>query len=287
MAFLLKKNTLLMCLMAFLAFNEAFSQKIGIKLNTGFSRMGSSALKKSMEDLYLEDPYLVESGANSGIGSNWGVGVFYEYTFGEKISGIVEPAISFSRSNIFITTDRSFYENNQGFNHRISSQAEFRMAYINMPFLAKYTLHATKGFYAVGGLGMNIFVKSRINSYEEYIQTPYSDGVVGESNVEKIENTAKLTKFSPVRFDFILGVGKSARLLKRDIDFDIRYNLPLSRTPLYTSDPAFTENSLNNYVFSQEGKEMTEDFSYRNIRNFNLSTFTFTIRYSLYTFNEE
>ncbi|MFN6945918.1 MAG: outer membrane beta-barrel protein, partial [Cytophagaceae bacterium] len=257
------------------------------KISAGGSRLGSSHLKTNLRNLQHFSPLLVESGSSSGVGSNLAVGLFYEKTISDVFAIYTDPSVCFSRSNIYITkVERHMYENEDyqfGYNHRISSKASFRFGYLSIPLLAKYTFAYNQGYYVLGGFAANFVFKGRLFSDEEVVMASYAYSEVDHTEADRVKNNAKIDHFSPIRFDFIIGVGRLVRFLRRDMFMELRYNLPFTRTNLYTSDSDFFENTFNNNIFSKDGQEISN--LGRPIRNFNLSSVNFSIRYTLKRFN--
>ncbi|WMJ73551.1 outer membrane beta-barrel protein [Cytophagaceae bacterium ABcell3] len=260
------------------------AQKVGIKLGGGLSRLGSSHLMNSMQNRTEENSSLEHAGANPGYGGHYSIGIFGEHIFSPSFSLLSDPSVNFTRSKIFLTTvSENFYEADgalHGSSRRISSSGSFRFGYVSVPILAKYAFPHNRRTYALGGFAANFVFRGRFQSHEKNMFSVYEYDAINNTYIEEKSAEAQVTDFNPVRFDFILGIGSATRLLRRDMFIELRYNLPLTRTPLVVGDIA--ESTYNNFIFTESGRAAALDQAPQYpLSNFNLSTLTFTIRYTL------
>ncbi len=253
----------------------------------GFLR--SSHLKESVEAQKSVDG-LSQYNYHTNLRAGIGFGGYVEHYFTHTISVLVEPTINFIDCRSYLNSSKSNLDSTQsGTINRTNSQSDIHLAYVNLPFLCKYVFNNRNKFYAVAGPSINFFFTPHIFSKETGVLSTYSNGTLQNSAITPENNIAKLNSFNKVNLNFILGVGKTFHLngRGRDLNVELRYNLPITSTTAYSNSGSFANNTLNNSVFSSAGKAVVETaVPQYKLDNFRYSSISVSIGFTLFEFEK-
>lgn len=281
----MKKYFILFCIIVLVSINS-FSQTIfGVKANPTLGFLRSSHLKESVAEQKNLDG-LSQYNYHTAPRLGFGFGGYVEHYFTGNISGLFEPTINFADCRSYLNSTKNNLDNTQsGTINTIHSQVDIHLAYFNLPILFKYVFDHRNKFYAVAGPSVNLFFTPHILSKETNDTSTYSNGTLVTSAISSENNRAKLNSFSKVNLNFILGVGKTFHLngRGRDMNVELRYNLPITHTTAYTNSASFAENTYNNSVYSSAGKAAVEaQVPQYKLDNFRYSSFSISIGFTLF-----
>lgn len=163
----------------------------------------------------------------------------------------------------------------------ITSEAQLKFTYFNFPLLAKYSFEK---IYALGGLSFNFIGKHEITSNETKKTETFSGNILTDTKIETRAVTAELNVFKTSRADFVLGIGTFFDVADRKLSLDLRYNLPLTKSEMYTTGIAYNDNTFkNNEHFDVWGKIDAElDAPQYPITDFKMSTIIISVSYTLF-----
>jgi hypothetical protein len=275
-----KEAVLLIFVMLLFSFTS-YSQQIekGAILNLGLGNIRSNNLNKLVGTFKQNDTLITTSDAHSSLGGSIGIGGWVRYPLNPKLSLLAELSLNYQSSKIFINyVWDSLDVNKSGTKHRISSDASIRMFYINLPILLRYKVFENKQYYVLGGLTFNITPHPHIKSYEEDITTQYLNDMTYKTTVVKVNEKATLDKYGALNMFLTLGVEKGFR---KKMFLSFKFNLPINASTLYTSNSSFYNNSLNNALFSAQGKMMAEGFTHILLNDFKRTSFVFSVNYKI------
>jgi len=264
---------------------NGFSQTIfGVKANPTFGVLRSSSLKQDVAQEKSMGHYDYFN-YHTNLRFGFGFGGYVEHFFTPAISGLFEPTINFisSHSNLNSSLD-SLDTHSTGTIYKVYSQANIHLTYFNLPFLGKYIFDHRDKFYAVAGPSINFFFTPHLFSKESTVVSSYTNGILNNSVVTPLNNNAKLNSFSKLNINFIVGVGKTFHLngRGRDMNVELRYNLPLTATSAYTTSANFAANTYNNSIYSSSGKTDVDATLPHKLDNFRYSSFTISFGFTLY-----
>jgi hypothetical protein len=260
------------------------SASAGLKINPGIGFIRSGTLNSVFGSEKNADSLVINSSARTGAGMNIGVGGFYQFNINPVLSVLAEPTINLLYSRIYINYKKEDLDiNSSGMETRISSIAKLRMFYFNVPVLAKYLFLPNKRLYAIGGFSVNINTKPHLKYEESNIVSEYSYGSIFKTNVTNASSNATLDHFNATQFNFIIGAGKNFRRALKNLSVDIRYNLPLTSSSMYTSKDIAGEASNNSIFSDKETFQVARSGNdLKRPNNFKMGLINVTIRYTFY-----
>jgi hypothetical protein len=264
---------------------EAQTITAGFKLNPSLGFMRSRTLKQASHVINNNDDHIDQYDVRSRGGFQFGIGGFFQYQVNSKVSILTDPTLNYSRSKI-TQTYRSHLvtSSNTETQHTIKSTALIKYAYINIPVMVKYELFPRQRAFISGGASVNINFTPTIESAEDSTTNYLLDGEIYETHVKKYSASAAADHFSLIGVNLHAGIGKRFLVGKYyNLELELRYQLPITSTALYTSDQGFAANTLNNSVFSESGRNAINDASGKNIDKFRVSVLSLAIRYTLFT----
>lgn len=266
--------------------HSGFSQTIfGVKANPTLGFLRSSHLKESVAEQKNLDG-LSQYNYHTTLRLGFGFGGYVEHYFTNSISGLFEPTINFADCRSFLNSSQSNLDSTRsGTINTIHSQADVHLVYFNLPVLFKYVFDHRNKFYAVAGPSVNLFFTPHILSKETNVTSSYGGGILDTSAISSANNKAKLNSFNKINLNLVLGVGKTFHLngRGRDMNVEIRYNLPITHTSAFTNSAGFATNTFNNSVYSGPGKAAIEmQVPQYKLDNFRYSSFTISIGFNLY-----
>jgi len=264
---------------------SGFSQTIfGVKANPTFGFLRSSHLKQDIAQEKSMGHYDYFN-YHTTIRFGFGFGGYVEHFFTPTISGLFEPTINFisCHSNINSSQD-SLNSQNTGSINKVYSEADIHLTYFNLPFLGKYIFDQRDKFYAIAGPAVNFFFTPHLFSKESTVYSSYTNGILESSTVTPNNNNAKLNSFSKININFIAGVGKTFHLngRGRDMNVEIRYNLPITGTSAFTNSTSYSFNTYNNSVYGYSGKSNVDSTLPHKLDNFRYSSFTISFGFTLF-----
>jgi len=269
---------------------NAYAQElsIGAKINSGAGRIHSGNLQESFKMRKSLDEDIIRWEANSKSGFNFGIGGFAEYSVNDNASLIGELTYNFSNSTIsidHIDDDVDYNGDGDGDIKTIESEATIKLSYVQLPLLAKYYFKGEAGPYAIGGFGFNFVGTPKIESSETKTKKTYDNFNLDKTTVDFRTVSADLNEFNSTRLSFIFGAGTVFELDGRNLFVDIRFNLPLNKSVMYTTDGVYHDIAYkNNEVFSGWGKvEAEAEAPAFRLEDFKMSMITVSIGYSLFT----
>ena len=257
----------------------------GPKLNFGGGMLKSKNLQKSFEVRNAKDADIVAWDVKNKPGFHFGIGGFVEYTVNNNFSVVGELTYNFLNSKINIDSEENDVDGDgNGDIKTIESEAKIKLSYLQLPVLAKYTFSDDMGLYGVGGFGLNFVSTPEIVSSETKTKEVYVNGVLIRTDIEPRSVSADLDNFKGTRLSFIVGGGITLDAGGKDLLIDIRYNLPLTKSEMYTTNWVYHDIAYdNNEVFSMWGKNDAElEAPQHRLNNFKMGTITVSIAYVLY-----
>lgn len=266
-----------------LTFSSAFSQiKIGLKLNPGLAWYRSPNMTEALDKMNEQDPQMQYSNRSVN-GLQVGLGGYAEYIKSSKLTFLTELTFNYQNTPYFITSDYDLRDaNGTGDRTQVESNAKIKGYYISVPLLTKYVLLERQRIYGIGGFSFNLMFQPKIISRETSTFTQYTvNEIVNSPNVVSTSSSAKLDGAGMFNTQFVIGAGKTFRFAGKSLDIELRYQLPLLRTSLVTSDQNFYDNTYNNQYFTKQG---TADLSTQtgvNVNDFRNGMVMFSIRYQL------
>jgi len=276
---LVKEIVLLLFIILMFSFTSFGQIEKGAILNLGLGKIKSNNLNKLVGTYKQNDTLITTSNAHSSYGGSIGIGGWVRYPLNPKLSLLAELSLNYQSSKIFINYIwDSLDVNKSGTKHRITSDASVKMFYINLPILLRYRIFENRQYYVIGGLTFNITPHPHIKSHEEDITTQYFNDMTYKSTIVKVDEKATLDKYGALNMFLTLGVEKSFR---KKLFLSFKFNLPINPSTLYTSNNSFYNNSLNNALFTSQGKMMAESYTHVLLNDFKRTSFIFSINYKI------
>lgn len=255
---------------------------LGLKIGIGDGQIASKNLRKNLNYQNQFDSNIQQWDAKNYLGVFYGFGGFIEFKLNENFSLVSEITFNHLNSRIDINYRRSDVNNNgNGEVIKIESIAKIRTSFLSVPFMFRYNF---SGSYILGGVRVNIMGNAKIISEEVKTRLPYSSGTQLESVTEERLIKGSLDKKKLFGLNLILGMGKILQVNDKSLMIDIRYNLPLTRTELYSTNSALSQYSFeNDRVFCQQGKSDAEKVApaYK-LKDFKMGLMEISIAYLLF-----
>jgi len=268
--------------------STANAQQISIcpKLNLGTGLINSKNLKKSFDIRKATDEDIITWEAKSRLGFNFGIGGFIEYAINDQFAVIGELTFNSLNTKTKIDYLEDNLDNNgDGVIETIESEAKIKLSYLQLPVLAKYYFASEKGFYAIGGFGFDFVGTPKIESSETKLKKTYINDNLDRTKPDAKFVSADLNEFNSPRISFILGTGMGLDVGGRNLLIDIRYNHPLTKSEMFTSDDLIYERNTykNNEVFDFLGKWDAElDAPQHPLNDFKMGTIVISVSLALF-----
>lgn len=270
--------------MMILAFynRHSYGQEVkGLMFNTGLATMNSSHLNSNWGRKNNEDPLVKISDAHSGHGIMVGVGLFLQYKLSDKVSLVSDFTFNYQNSAIYINYLRDSMDvNKNGFRHSISSAGKLRLYYLSVELVTKYKFWDRRRFFLLTGVGCRISAPPIFKSSEMSVYSTYKSGYLISSEVSNQSDKVTINKYNPLSVYVSFGIEKELSKKMKKFMVSINYNLTLTNSPLYSTDPDLYNKSINNKVFSSQGKNESEVNSYaKRLNNYKISAVFFSVKY--------
>jgi Outer membrane protein beta-barrel domain len=250
----MKKTLLPFCFLSVLSILVNAQISIGPKINFGGGAFHSSNFQKNLNAEKVANPYINQWDAKSKTGFNFGLGGFIQYSFNDNIALWGELTYnSFSSGYNLTYADNTITKNNKTDN--ISSTAKINTSFFSIPILFKYSFKGKTGPYALAGLRINFISKPKITSNETETTNDYSTGK-DKVTVTNFSTSSTLDVSSSSSSNLVIGGGYALEAGSKSLFIDVRYNYPISKSSMYTSNGSYGSSSnttLNNALFGIAG----------------------------------
>jgi len=260
------------------------AQKItlGAKGNIGFSRVNSVKLKDAIGIIGSQEGFW-NYYSESKFRLTGGLGGFAEYKANYNLFLGAELNLQFVGTKYYINKYFDDFDSlGTGKKQRIASDLHIRYASFNIPLYVRFQFTEVKKYYAIGGLSLNINFNPKIIDKETVVTDRYVGWHLENNDLEKNTHRAKANNFKNFGAQAFIGLGRNFGRYGRDVLFDIRYYLPLTKTYLNTTSQAFFDNSGNGSVLTETGVKQIDITTGKNINDFRATYFTMNLAISLY-----
>lgn len=264
----------------------SYSQiSLGVGITPGFGYIRSSQLKKMGPEIEAHNN-AQQCDYKTRAAFQMGFHAVVQYRLTHQMNIVAMPGIHF-----FNSTYNSTYTKNEALGagdyieHRITSIAKFKGTQFQLPIFAKYYLIPDKPYFATAGLCFSYNSKMKMHSEEDSITTSFIGSGVATSNKKDYEySNVKIDGYKPFQMHMILGIGTSVLTgYRRNLDIELSYYIPLTSSPYYTTDAAYSAQALNNKVFTQDGKKSLEQSTGKSLGHYRMHMINLTVRYLIYT----
>lgn len=268
----------------------AFSQlSFGAGTTLGLGYLRSSQLKQGAQTIQDMDESIENLDYKVRASAQIGFQGVVQYRFAHQWCVVASPGIHLFRStfnNIYISNEST--SGTTYINHKIISTARFKSTQLILPIIAKYYLVPDKNYFATAGIQFSYSTGMHMYSEEDSITAYYNEtDLMSSSKVDIEYKKVKVDGYKPFQAHIILGIGTSILTgYRRNLDLELSYYIPLTSSPYYTSDAAFTANSLSNSIYSQNGKTSFENASGKSLEHYKMHMITLTVRYLLYSIHK-
>lgn len=272
-------------LLLMLVSNMASAQlSAGIKINLGMGGISSSNLEKNLN--YQNDlaPKITEWNVTQSRGFGFGFGGFVAHSFSDHVSFIAEPSVNFLKCEIdFERIENKVNSSGDGDIHSDATASDIEVSYFSIPLLVRYQF-SPGGFFLQSGIGINFTGTPTITSTETSSKDHYKNWVLDKTTIEpSFTLETKLNVFASPRFDFVLGAGKSFDLNGKELSIDIRYNLPLTQSEMFTTDGSYNDGRFKkNDLLALGGKTDAERDAPFLLNDFKMSVISLSLSYALF-----
>ncbi len=257
----------------------------GPKINLGAGRINSKNLNESFEFRKADNFDIKKWDVNSKFGIAFGFGGFAEYIFNDKISVKGELSMNFLNHKYYIDySEVDLDVQGDGDKITIDSEAKIKISYFSFPILAKYKFIDGKGIYGVGGLNFNFISSAKIESEELRTKETYELGVLVDTDIDPEAVTSEINNFNSPRLNFIIGGGTEFEIKDYNFNVEVRYNLPLTKSEMYTNDGVYDNNTFkNNEVFGFWGKiDADNDAPQYRLNDYKMGFIEISFSYALF-----
>jgi hypothetical protein len=262
--------------------NAQFSA--GLKLNLSSGNIRSGNLVKNLDFQRDFNPKITEWDVKVRWGVGFGLGGFVAYNFSDNFSILAEPTIDFLKCGIdFNRIENKLDGNGDGDIKFESTASDITVTYFNLPLLARYTFTESK-FFLQGGIGINFNGSPTIKSTSAVQKDNYSNWALNKTTIDAPYTLeTRLNVFNSPRINFIFGAGKSFDIKGKDLSIDLRYNLPLTESQMFTTNGNYNEDVFNhNDMLGFGGKAEAENNAPFLLNDFKMSVITLSISYTLF-----
>jgi hypothetical protein len=260
---------------------------MGPKLGFGLASLHSDNLPINLKAQAQTSPEIMKWTANSRVGTYSSIGMFAQYDFTKRFSLLAEfsynPFNSGFRLHYLEDTRNAA---GTGTLTTLNSKAQVKSAMLSLPVMLRVNVMDNRR-YSVGlmsGVRLNMLGSTHIKSSENEKKDLYGDNTFLSSRQEMISATASVDVFERKRNHFILGAATTFKQIGNGLTLDVRYNMPLTSSELYTNNANFINMSfINNEMFGYKRKEESEAIvpGYK-LNDFKLGIVEVTISYVLF-----
>lgn len=264
------------------AANAQFSA--GVKLNLSAGKINSANLQKNLDYQRYTNPKITEWGAKERWGAGFGFGGFAAYNFSNRFSFQVEPTINFLKCGIdFSRVENKIDNTGNGDIRTESTISDINITYFSLPILARYAF-TENIFFIQGGIEVNFTGTPTIQSSGSVQKANYTNGFVDKTTIEPTYFLeTKLNVFNSPRLNLVLGVGKSFDIKGKDLTLDLRYNLPFTKSEMFTTDGNYNDGVFkHNDLLGIGGKIDAENNAPYLLNDFKMSVITLSVSYALF-----
>lgn len=263
--------------------NTGYSQNLryGAKLNLGTSWVGSGNLKDNLEFQMNKDADIKEWKVNTAPGILLGVGATAVYQLNGPLS--IQGEFSFNHQQSAINID--YFEDDRdatgnGSTESVESKAKISSSRIAVPVTLHYSLGVDQPELLVG-LEMNFLSTPKIESTETEAEVDYTNNTSNPNGLKAKAANADLDVFQTTRMNFIIGAGKTIDFGGNELFLQLRYHLPVTSSPMFTSNILYDDQTFkNNEIFGAFGKiEAEQDAPGILLNDFKMSFIDFSISY--------
>lgn len=262
--------------------NAQFSA--GLKLNLSSGNIRSNNLVKNLDFQRDFNPKITEWDVKVRWGIGFGLGGFVAYNFSNNLSVLAEPTIDFLKCGIDFNREENKLDGNGNGDIKFeSTTSDITVTYFNLPLLARYTFTESR-FFLQAGIGINFTGSPTITSTSAVQKDNYSSGALNKTTIDAPYTLeTRLNVFSSPRFNFIFGAGKSFDINGKDLSIDLRYNLPITESQMFTTNANYNEDIFNhNDMFGFGGRVNAENKAPFLLNDFKMSVITLSISYTLF-----
>ncbi len=262
--------------------NAQFS--MGVKLDLNYGGIGSENLVKNLDYRRSLDPSITEWSVKNSWGFGFGAGGFLAYNLTNNFSIIAEPTIDYLKCGIdFRRVDNNVNGNGDGNVVTQTTSSDIDVTYFNLPLLARYSFTPNK-FFLEAGVGINFLGTPNIRSSGMTQVDHFSNGFMTGTTINPtFVLETKLNVFNSPRVNFIFGLGKTFDVNGRALSIDIRYNLPLTESQMFTTDANYNGALFGrNDLLGNGGRLDAEDHAPFMLNDFKMSVLTLSVSYVLF-----
>jgi hypothetical protein len=255
----------------------------GVKLNLGMGGISSSNLEDNLAFQNNYDPKITDWTVDQKWGFNFGFGGFLSYSFSDHFSLLTEPTINFLQCGIdFTREDNNVDANGNGDIKTETTESDISLTYFSLPILARYEFSSK--FYLLAGLGINFTGTPSINSNAFSQKVDYKNGGVDKTTIDPGTNyETSLNVFDSPRFDFVIGLGKTFEVSGKPLYVDLRYNLPLTQSEMFTTDPYYNDGQFkHNDLLGIDGKADAEKSAPYLLNDYKMSVLSLSVALTLF-----
>ena len=255
----------------------------GVKLNVGMGGISSANLEDNLAYQNNYDPKITDWSVDQKWGFNFGFGGFLAYNFSDHFSILTEPTINFLQCAIDISREENNVDaNGDGDVKTETTESDINLTYFSLPILVRYEFPSK--FYVLAGLGINFTGSPGITSYAYSQKVDYKNGGVDKTTIDpKTNYETSLNVFDSPRFDFVIGIGKTFEVGGKDLNIDLRYNLPLTKSEMFTTDPYYNDGQFkHNDLLGLDGKTDAEKSAPYLLNDYKMSVLSLSVAYTLF-----
>lgn len=238
---------------------EAQKWSIGPKVNLGMSWISSHNLNENLNAQLLTNKELKQWHESVSPGLKLGLGASVAYNFNANVALLGELTWNTMNSKINMDYSRNRVVNGDGDITSVSSEALIKSNCISIPLLIKYSFSGEQGLYALAGMQFSFLGTPLLESIETRTKASYNNGFLDKTTIETRAINAPMNVFETNTASLTLGLGYSIKAGTRNLLLDLRYNLPLTHSEMYTTSGVFEDNAFeNNQIFGYPGKVQYE-----------------------------
>lgn len=255
----------------------------GLKINLGSGGIHSSNLEENLNYQDVTDSKITAWTVDQRWKFGFGIGGFVAYRFSDRFTFLAEPTVNIFKCGIDITREENNIDSNGDGDIKFeTTESEIDHTYLYLPFLARFEF-ASK-FYLLGGLGIHFAGSPDIASTATSQKDDYKNGILDKTTIDpKGYLETDLNVFDSPRYDFVLGLGKAFDMNGKELYIDVRYNLPLSKSEMFTTDPRYNDGLFkHNDLLSLKGKTDAEGNAPFLLNDFKMSMVSLTIGIALF-----
>ncbi|HSY61988.1 MAG TPA: porin family protein [Cytophaga sp.] len=269
--------------------NAQISFGLGSTMGIGYLR--SSQLKQGGQAIENQNSSIQNLDFKVRASAQIGFQAVFQYRLTHQLCVLATPGFNLFRStynNIYITNDQTGPTSFDYTTHKVLSTAKFKSTQLILPIIAKYYIIPDKNYFATAGLRFAYNTNMRMYSEEDSITSTYnSGGLVASNKQDRDYHGIKIDGYKPFQMHFLLGIGTSILTgYRHNLDIELTYAIPLTSSPYYTTDAAYTSNALVNSVYTRDGKTSFENASGKNLDHFRMHQISLTVRYLIYSINK-